>query len=129
MKKNYLAQFTNKLRSISKPIDFSNEIGSSNPTNFEEGNQIFDFKYIEELPNNIVHNIIYIVGEKNYYWMAAFICPCGCDAIIKLNLLKRTYPSWRVSIKRGRITIKPSIRRIVGCRKHFLILRGRPFYI
>lgn len=130
MNKNSLAQFNNILQGFSKHEDLSSEINSSNLTNVvEESNQKFEYKFIEELPENIAHNIIYIVGEKNYQWMAAFICPCGCEAVIKLNLLKKTYPTWKVSVKRDLITIRPSIRRIVGCCKHFLIIRGRLFYI
>jgi hypothetical protein len=83
------------------------------------------YKYIEDLPEHLEYNLIYIVGEKNYSWMVALKCPCGCRAIVQLNLLKGVFPSWRLSFKRGLITIKPSILRIVGCRSHFIITKGR----
>ncbi len=127
MNKSSLTQFINILQYRSEPEYFSSE---SNSNYIYEGhNQKFEYKFTEELPDIIAHNIIYIVGEKNYHWMAAFICPCGCEEVIKLNLLKKSSPSWKVSFKKDLITIKPSIKRIVGCCKHFLIIKGRVFYI
>ncbi len=52
---------------------------------------------------------------------ADFICPCGCKQIISLNLLKGSTPLWKINGN----SITPSINRIVGCKSHFYITKGK----
>jgi hypothetical protein len=37
-------------------------------------------KAVEDLPDHLERGIVYIVGEGEYSWFAAMICPCGCGA-------------------------------------------------
>lgn len=82
----------------------------------------FEFQYVDDLPNEICPGIIYIIGEKEFHWQLAMICPCGCNEIIQLNLLKDASPQWEFRItKKNKITIYPSVWRNKGCKSHFVL--------
>jgi hypothetical protein len=85
----------------------------------------YQYVSLNDIPEIIEPNKVYVVGEKRYKWVAVLVCPCGCKEIIQLNLLKLGNDSWR-TIKHfdSSITIRPSIWRTVGCRSHFTIVRG-----
>lgn len=69
---------------------------------------------------------LYIVGDPGYAWCAVFTCPCGCGEEVVLNLLSDVRPRWEVTAKGNLVaSVKPSVRRIRGCRSHFWIRRGR----
>lgn len=84
-------------------------------------------EYIDDIPeeDQIEERVVYIIGENEYYWQVAFICPCGCQELIQLNLLPEVYPSWSFKHnKKNEITLLPSINRKVGCASHFRIVSG-----
>lgn len=83
------------------------------------------FKFCADEPENILDKLIYIVGERPHYWMLCFKCPCGCNEVIRLNILKEANPRWKFSIRWRQITIYPSIWRKVGCKSHFHIRKGK----
>jgi hypothetical protein len=88
-------------------------------------------KEVDDLPeeNEIEENIVYIIGENGYHWLAAFRCPCGCNDIIQLNLLPEAFPHWEiVSYKKKSISIIPSIERINGCKSHFNFANGKVYF-
>jgi|SRR6267142_1078504 len=81
---------------------------------------------VEEMPDTVKPLTIYLCGEGEYLWAAAMICPCGCEEIINLNLLKSIRPRWAVQEHLdGTVTLTPSIWRQNGCRSHFLVRHGR----
>lgn len=78
--------------------------------------------YLDEFPEKIYDKTIYIVGEIKHPWLLAFKCPCGCQNLIQLNLLKDADPCWRFKVdKKRKINIYPSVWRTNGCRSHFLV--------
>jgi len=78
------------------------------------------------LPEKIQDKTIFIVGEVDNPWLLAFNCPCGCNSLIQLNLLKDVYPGWRYMInKKKKINIFPSIWRTVGCKSHFNVRNSK----
>ena len=88
----------------------------------------FEYRYyfVDEIPENICQRSIYIVGEKEQPWLIAFRCPCGCNNLIQLNLLKEARPRWNYVVsKKNKITVKPSIWRNVDCRSHFFIRKSK----
>ncbi|MFZ2285050.1 MAG: DUF6527 family protein [Lutibacter sp.] len=90
----------------------------------------YTYKYVEDLPQIIESNIVYIVGENDFYWMLGFECPCGCHSTINLNLLDDTFPSWKYTIfNNNLITLRPSIRRVNGCKSHFFIKKSRLVWV
>lgn len=84
----------------------------------------FQFVIVEEIPEVLKLNTIYILNEGCLAEALFFMCPCGCGADIQLNLLKDSSPLWKYSITNDQITISPSIWRKVGCRSHFFIRGG-----
>ena len=69
--------------------------------------------------------ILYIIGEEDTPWCGVLACPCGCGDAIRLSLVARDRPSWRLVIDNGRPTLSPSIHRVVGCRSHFFLRAGK----
>jgi hypothetical protein len=83
-------------------------------------------RFLLDYPVDLETNVFYLIGEPNDPWLLSFKCPCGCAKRIDLNLLIETSPVWFISINRkGRLTIRPSIRRIVGCKSHFWVIQNR----
>jgi hypothetical protein len=69
--------------------------------------------------------IVYVVGETEP-WAVVFVCPCGCQQLVWLNLMEGHRPRWRIHIShRGVPTITPSVNRQVGCKSHFFLRSGR----
>lgn len=81
---------------------------------------------VEDLPENLEPQYIYVVGTKEHPWQIAFKCPCGCGAIIQLSLLTESRPRWKYKLNKLKyITLSPSIWRKVGCGSHFFIRKGK----
>ncbi|HXP45513.1 MAG TPA: hypothetical protein VN833_35045, partial [Candidatus Acidoferrales bacterium] len=47
----------------------------------------YRYVHVEEFPDALDANKLYIAGEHGYFWAAAMLCPCGCGDVIELNLL------------------------------------------
>ena len=81
---------------------------------------------VDDLPDVLVPERLYLVGEDAVPWSAALLCPCGCEATIQLSLLPDDEPSWRaVRHVSGSVSLQPSVWRTRGCRSHFFLRRGR----
>jgi len=90
----------------------------------------YRFTFVEEIPLKIKGNTIYIVGVINQPWLLEFMCPCGCQSIIQLNLLTNANPCWDFRInKKNKISISPSIWRTVGCKSHFLVKKSKIVWV
>lgn len=86
----------------------------------------YSFTIADDLPEKLEKHRVYILGEPSDPWAVALECPCGCRAIIQLNLLREAKPRWEYSISYNRaITIKPSVWRKAGCKSHFFIRKGK----
>lgn len=77
---------------------------------------------VDELPEEMDPQTIYVVGENGHRWFAAFLCPCDCRETIHASLVERSRPHWRL-IERwnGTGSLHPSVRRTKGCRSHFWV--------
>lgn len=81
---------------------------------------------MEELPDDLEADKIYLLGEAQYLWSAVMICPCGCNATLHMNLLPDAKPQWSaIEHHDGTVTLHPSVWRKVGCCSHFFIRGGR----
>ena len=86
----------------------------------------FQLRYVDELPEIVYDKVIYVVGEMKHSWLLAFKCPCGCQNLIQLNLLKDAEPVWRFKVdKKKKINIYPSVWRRNGCKSHFFIRKSK----
>lgn len=86
----------------------------------------FRYQIVDQLPEHLVPNRVYLAGEGQNLWAAAMICPCGCGQRIELNLLKAARPCWQAQLSGdGSISLTPSVWRRMGCRSHFVLNEGR----
>lgn len=80
---------------------------------------------VTEEPEILHPDFIYLIGNAGYLWVAVMLCPCGCGAIIKLNLLSEVRPCWKYKQHLdSTISIYPSVNRMYGCRSHFWVQKG-----
>lgn len=80
---------------------------------------------VEELPSRLNDKILYAVGEAEYRWFAAMVCPCGCGETLHMSLLADERPRWKlVEHPDGTASLTPSVFRVRGCRSHFWLRRG-----
>lgn len=80
---------------------------------------------VEDLPNSLEPNKLYLIGSPAQPWSAALICPCGCRAVIQLSLITNDDPRWILSYDDSQsATLHPSIWRLKGCRSHFFVRRN-----
>ena len=85
---------------------------------------------VEDFPDVLETDRVYLVGDGFTPWSAAFLCPCGCGEVIKLSLIKNDRPRWRVRLHfNGTVTFHPSIWRNKGCKSHFFLRCGRVFWV
>lgn len=83
---------------------------------------------VEELPDALEPNTIYLEGVPP--WVAVFLCPCGCGDAVNLSLIPNDRPRWRVRIHwDGTLTLSPSIWRTKGCKSHFFLRRGKIHWV
>jgi len=88
----------------------------------------FKYRYMQEWPDisAIPERTVIIVGSKEKTKWALLKCPCGCQDVLNLSLMKSVSPNWRTIIdKTERITLEPSLWKNGGCRSHFFIRRGK----
>lgn len=86
----------------------------------------YSVKYVDEFPSRFSDGVIYIERTLVSAHTIAFKCPCGCNDVIYLNLLKDASPRW--SYRRnwlGQISVNPSILRLTGCKSHFFVRKNR----
>ena len=77
------------------------------------------------LAEEIHRNILIIVAVSGIQKWVYLRCPCGCNEVIRLSMMRERSPRWTVSRSFfGRVTIFPSVRRNDGCFSHFWIRKG-----
>lgn len=80
---------------------------------------------VEELPEVLDPNSVYIVGEGEYLWFVSMLCPCRCGETLHMNLLPESRPRWKLTEgKDGKVTLHPSVWRKKGCHSHFFLCSG-----
>ena len=80
---------------------------------------------VRDVPEIVKLHTLYVIGERNTFWLAVLRCPCGCNEYIQLPLSGKSGPVWALTGSHTRPTLSPSIHRTVGCRSHFFIRGGR----
>ena len=80
---------------------------------------------VEELPDELRSDSVYVVGESSHAWSVAMLCPCGCGATLEMSLMEGR-PRWCAEVHDdGTMSLSPSVWRRVGCRSHFFVRRGQ----
>jgi len=82
----------------------------------------FKYIFIQDVPDKVKQKVVYIVGDDEFYWQLIMLCPCGCAAVLHMNLMNEEFPCWSFSFnKKNQISVYPSINRFVGCKSHFFV--------
>lgn len=82
--------------------------------------------FVDDLPDQLNRNRVYLVGDHGEPWQAAMVCPCGCSANIQLSLVPHDEPRWEASVgRRGTVSLYPSVWRTRGCYAHFFVREGK----
>src|SRR5262249_52280084 len=82
------------------------------------------------LPARLSARQLYVIGERGEDWYAAMLCPCGCGALIDLNLVPPGRPYWNlVEHRDGTPSLSPSVWRQVDCRAHFWVRQGQIVWV
>ena len=80
---------------------------------------------VEDLPDKLDSRNVYIVGEGEYIWFVAMLCPCGCGETLQMSALTGARPRWKVTEHTdSTVSLDPSVWRKVGCCSHFFLRRG-----
>ncbi len=81
---------------------------------------------VDDVPETLAKNVVYVVGENGHYWSVVLLCPCGCRAVIQLNLVEGVSPRWIFEVEVDEsLTLQPSVWRTEGCRSHFFLREGK----
>lgn len=96
--------------------------------NIFRGESVFRPEFVDDLPETLKSHTVYLVQNEDYVWQAVFACPCNCGQLVYLNLINDYSPSWKVVVISGKVSVEPSIDRLVGCRSHFFIKEGRTIW-
>jgi hypothetical protein len=65
------------------------------------------------------------VGTNEKKKWLRFVCPCGCGAVLALNLMRSQTPCWTVQEHEdGSISVQPSVDA-QKCGAHFWVRRNR----
>jgi hypothetical protein len=83
--------------------------------------------FVEDLPNRLERQKLYVVGERSCPHYAAMACPYHrCATVLTMNLLPDDHPQWRLAVDQtGLPTLAPSVWRRVECGCHFFLRDGR----
>lgn len=65
---------------------------------------------LDNLPDEVKGNHIYLIGENGTFWIVALNCPCGYGTVIQLNLLPEVKPRWKLKA-RSDSTVSLSLHR------------------
>ena len=81
--------------------------------------------HLEELPESLDDDAVYVLGDGPHKWFIAMACPCGCGDLVQVSLLADAKPRWWLTEHGDNtISLKPSVWRRVGCQSHFFLRRG-----
>jgi len=82
--------------------------------------------YVKDLPKVLDQKTLYIIKDDGFIEHASLICPCGCGALLHMNLIPDERPAWQIlEYKNGTVSLKPSVWRKIDCKSHFFFIRGR----
>ncbi len=85
----------------------------------------FSASQLNDPPDDVGADKLYLIGEEGKYWLAVLRCPCACGAVIQLPMSANADPCWRFSGAHDNPSLWPSIHRLTGCKSHFFLRRGK----
>lgn len=85
-------------------------------------------KWVEDLPEDVERQTVYIIGGRKHPFYAAVVCPRGsCRQVIHLDLSAEVEKRWQLTEHvNGSISLSPSVH-VTGmpCGCHYWLREGR----
>ena len=86
----------------------------------------YSYEFVDDVPDVVESNIVYLIQNEGYCWQSVMECPCGCKVALFMNHVEDSHPHWSYKIdKFDKISLHPSVDRMVGCKSHFWIRGGK----
>lgn len=82
---------------------------------------------VSEVPDEPRRDFFVVRREDKDLW-AIFMCPCDQTHLLRINLSHQKWPFWKCTIKRGNISLSPSVWLDYGCKSHFWIHESRIYW-
>ena len=85
-------------------------------------------EWVEDLPDDVQRETVYIIGGRQHPFYAAVVCPRrACRQVIHLDLADEVERRWRLNEHEdGSISLTPSVHvTAMPCRCHYWFRRGR----
>lgn len=80
---------------------------------------------MSDVPDDLASEVFIVTRGGSDRW-ALLMCPCGCGQRLAVNLMQTIHPHWRLSIKRGKASLDPSIWVAPHkCGSHFWLVDNR----
>lgn len=93
---------------------------------WRRGSELIRTVYLQELPEVLHANTLYVLGEGQHRWSASMLCPCGCGELLQVSLMPEGRPRWHLARHAdGSVSLHPSVWRNIGCRSHFFFRNSR----
>jgi Family of unknown function (DUF6527) len=82
--------------------------------------------YVESLADipNQTGLTIYVVSNYGKHKWVVFECPNHCGKRVEVNLMRSRYPHWYMNIRKGKVSLSPSIV-VENCGAHFFLTKNR----
>lgn len=92
-----------------------------------EHRSVYRLKPVEDLPDRLAHQTLYVVGEPSYPLHASMACPRRrCPTVLNMNLAPDERPKWSLKADaKGRPTLAPSVWERTSCGCHFFLRNGK----
>lgn len=87
--------------------------------------KLYKYQFVDDVPDQLRSGTVYLVGNQGYYWQNVMLCPCGCQQVLYMNLMDDYDPYWKYVIQGKTISLNPSVNRLVGCKSHFFLRKGK----
>ena len=96
----------------------------------QSARQYTDVKFVNSLPDVPIEigNDIYIIRSTGKAKWVVFDCPCLNGHKLTVNLMKNTYPRWKLKLFRKKVSLSPSIMVTDhACKSHFWMESNRAY--
>ena len=101
--------------------------------------RLYSTEWVEDLPDDLQENTVYIIGGRKHPFYAAIVCPRkACRQVVHVDVSSQVDKRWRIiEHVDGQISLSPSIH-VTGlpCRCHYWLRKGRivwsespPFFV
>ena len=96
--------------------------------NILAGRRRYRTEWVDDLPEDVRRETVYIIGGRQHPFYAAIVCPRrACRQVIHLDISPEVQKRWRLREHRdGSVSLRPSVHvTTMPCRCHYWFREGR----